>query len=141
LQQARRLGINVPLFGGDGWESAVLLQIGGEALEGTYFSTHFSPDEDRPEIKDFVSRFRARYNEVPDAMAALGYDSAMILADAIRRAGTTDAAPLRDAIAATRDYQAITGRITLDENRNASKSAVILTIKNGQFQFVESVAP
>jgi branched-chain amino acid transport system substrate-binding protein len=74
-------------------------------------------------------------------MAALGYDSAMILADAIKRAGTTDAAKLRDAIAATKDFPGITGKITIDEKRNASKPAVILTIKDGKFKYVETVAP
>ena len=77
----------------------------------------------------------------PDAMAALGYDSAMILADAIKRAGTTDGPKIRDALAATKDFQGVTGNITMDANRNASKPAVILTIKNGEFKYVETVSP
>jgi branched-chain amino acid transport system substrate-binding protein len=139
--QAKQLGLNVPLFGGDGWESSVLVSIGGSALEGDYFSTHLAPDEDTPRVKNFVEKFRAKYGETPDSMAALGYDSAMVLADAIKRAGTTDGPKVRDALAATKDFQGVTGKTTIDANRNASKSAVILTITNGQFKYVETVAP
>jgi branched-chain amino acid transport system substrate-binding protein len=139
--QAKQLGLNVPLFGGDGWESSVLVSIGGSALEGDYFSTHLAPDEDTPRVKNFVEKFRAKYGETPDSMAALGYDSAMVLADAIKRAGTTDGPKVRDALAATKDFQGVTGKTTIDANRNASKSAVILTITNGQFKYVETVSP
>jgi branched-chain amino acid transport system substrate-binding protein len=139
--QAKQLGINAPLFGGDGWESSVLTSIGGAALEGDYFSTHLAPDEDTPQVKNFVDKFRAKYGETPDSMAALGYDSAMILADAMKRAGSTDGAKVRDALAATKDFPGVTGTITIDANRNASKPAVILTIKNGQFKYVETIAP
>src|SRR5579859_615991 len=136
--QARQLGVMVPLFGGDGWESASLVPIGGKALEGCYFSTHYSPDDTSPVVRNFVKAFHDRYQETPDTMAALGYDSALILADAIKRAGSTDAAKIRDALAATKDFQGVTGKITIDANRNASKPAVILTIKDGQFQYVET---
>jgi branched-chain amino acid transport system substrate-binding protein len=139
--QARQLGITAPLFGGDGWESSALVPIGGTALEGCYFSTHYSPQDTSPAVQNFVKEFQARYNETPDAMAALGYDSAMILAAAMKSAGTTDGAKVRDTLAATKDFPGVTGRITIDANRNASKPAVILTIKNGQFQYVETISP
>jgi len=139
--QARQLGITVPIFGGDGWESSSLVPIGGKALEGCYFSTHYSPEDTSPAVQDFVKRFRVQHNETPDAMAALGYDSAMILADAIKRAGSTDGAKVAAALAATKDFAGITGKITMDANRNASKPAVILTIKDGQFKYVETIAP
>jgi branched-chain amino acid transport system substrate-binding protein len=139
--QAKQLGITVPIFGGDGWESSALVSIGGAALEGDYYSTHFSPEDTAPAVQDFVKKFQARYNETPDAMAALGYDSAMILAAAIKTAGTTDGAKVRDALAATKDFQGVTGKTTIDANRNASKPAVILTIKNGEFKYVETVSP
>ncbi len=139
--QARQLGISVPLFGGDGWESSVLLQIGGSALNGDYFSTHLAPDEKVSLVQNFVNEFRAKYGETPDSMAALGYDSAMILADALKRAGSADGVKVRDAMAATKDFQGVTGKITIDPNRNASKPAVILTITNGQFNYVQTVAP
>jgi branched-chain amino acid transport system substrate-binding protein len=139
--QARQLGITLPLFGGDGWESSVLVQIGGPALNGDYFSTHLAPDEKVSLVQNFVNEFRAKYGETPDSMAALGYDSALILADAIKRAGSTDGAKVRDALATTKDFPGVTGKITIDAGRNASKPAVILTITNGQFQYVETIAP
>lgn len=139
--QARRLGITVPLFGGDGWESPKLIEIGGNAIEGCYYSTHYSPEDTSPAIQEFVKKFKAKYNEVPDAMAALGYDSAKVLVDAMKRAGTTDSQKLRDAIAATKEFQGVTGKTQIDDKRNASKPAVIVTIKNGQFKYVETIAP
>jgi branched-chain amino acid transport system substrate-binding protein len=141
LRQAQQLGITVPIFGGDGWESSKLAEIGGPAAEGKYFSTHFSPEEKSPVVENFVSKFKAKYRETPDAMAALGYDSAMILADAIKRAGSTEGALVRAALAATKDFQGVTGRITMDAQRNATKPAVILTVRNGQLRYVETVAP
>jgi branched-chain amino acid transport system substrate-binding protein len=139
--QARRLGLNVPLFGGDGWESPKLIEIGGSAIEGCYYSTHYSPEDKSPAIQDFVKKFKAKYNEVPDAMAALGYDSAMVLVDAMKRAGTTDGAKVRDAIAATKGFEGVTGKTIIDEKRNANKPAVIVTIKDGQFKYVETISP
>jgi branched-chain amino acid transport system substrate-binding protein len=143
VAQARQLGINVPLFGGDGWEAPELIEIAGaRALEGTYYSTHFSPESTDPRVQQFVAAYKAEYGgQVPDAMAALGYDSVQVLVDAIRRAGTTEAAALRDAIAATRDFPGVTGMTTLDANRDASKPAVIITVKDGRFQYLETVSP
>ena len=142
VSQARQLGITVPLFGGDGWEAPELLQIAGTALEGTFYSTHFSAENQDPKIQKFVQSYRAKNNgETPDAMAALGYDSAMVLADAIKRAGTTESAKLREAIAATKDYDGLTGKTTLNAQRDATKSAVIITVKDGKFKYLETIAP
>jgi len=140
-REARQLGIKAPLLGGDGWVGESLLKVAGNALDGSFFSNHYSQDDPSPVIQNFVKTYQAKYGEKPDAMAALGYDSAKILADAITRAGTTDGPKLRDAIAATRDFKGVTGDITLDADRNATKAAVILTIANGGFQFVQRVAP
>ena len=102
VAQARQLGLTVPLFGGDGWEAPELIQIAGSALENTYYSTHYSPEAADVRVKDFVKAYQAMYNgDVPDAMSALGYDSALVLFDAIKRAGSTDPAKIRDALAAT----------------------------------------
>jgi branched-chain amino acid transport system substrate-binding protein len=139
--QARQQSITVPVFGGDGWESSSLVPIGRQALDGCYFSTHFSPEDTSPAVQNFVKEFKAKFNETPDAMAALGYDSAMILADAMKRAGATDGAKIRDALAATKDFTGVTGKITIDSDRNASKPAVILTITNGQFKYIQTVSP
>lgn len=141
-KQARDLGLSLPLFGGDGWEAPQLISIGGAAVEGTYYSTHYSPENKSPAVSGFVERFRKRWNnEVPDAMAALGYDAAMVLADAIKRAGTTESAKLRDALAATKNLPGVTGDTTLDAQRNASKAAVVIAVKDGKFKFLETVAP
>jgi branched-chain amino acid transport system substrate-binding protein len=143
VAQARQLGINVPLFGGDGWEAPELIQIaGGQALENTFYSTHYSPESTDPKVQAFVKAFQAKFNgEVPDAMAALGYDSAMVLADAIKRAGSTEGAKVRDALAATKDFPCVTGKTTLDAKRDASKSAVIITVKEGKFKYLQTVEP
>jgi branched-chain amino acid transport system substrate-binding protein len=140
--QARQLGLNVPLYGGDGWESEKLLEIGGDAVEGNYFSTHYHPDADNPVTRKFVEDYRKRWGgKTPDGLAACGYDSGLVLADAIKRAGTTDAAKLRDAIAATKDFPGATGVISINENRDASKPAVILQVKGGKFNYLQTVAP
>jgi branched-chain amino acid transport system substrate-binding protein len=140
--QAKQLGLNVPLFGGDGWESDKLFEIGGDAVNGNYLSTHYSPAVGSELSKKFVAAYQKRWNgKTPDALAACGYDSALVLADAIKRAGTTDGPKLRDAIAATKNFPAVTGTITINENRDATKSAVILAIKNGKYEYLETVEP
>ncbi len=140
--QARQLGLNVPLLGGDGWESEKLIEIGKDAVEGHYFSTHYHPDVGSEVSKQFVENYRKRWNgKNPDALAACGYDSALILVDAIKRAGSTDGEKIRDALAATKDFQAVTGTITINEQRDATKSAVILQVKDGKFKYLETVTP
>ncbi len=140
--QAREVGLTVPFFGGDGWESEKLTEIGTDAVEGTYFSTHYSPDAGGPKGKAFVEAYKKRYHgKQPDAMAALGYDSAMILADAMKRAGSSEGSKVRDALAETKDFEAVTGKITINKNRDADKSAVILQVKGGKFTYVETIAP
>jgi len=145
--QAKQLGLNVPLFGGDGWEGEDLVKIGQDAVEGHYFSTHYHPDVGSPKSTAFVEAYKKRWKnadgspKIPDAMAALGYDSAMILADAMKRAGTTDGTKVRDMLAATKDFDAVTGRITINSQRDATKSAVILQVKGGTFKYVETINP
>jgi branched-chain amino acid transport system substrate-binding protein len=142
VKQARGLGITVPIFGGDSWEAQALMDIGGDAVEGAYLCSHYSPEDPSPRVQTFIAAYRKRYGDVtPDSNASLGFDSALVMADAIRRAGTTEHRALRDAIAATKDFEAVTGRITINERRDASKNAVIIQVRNGRFQFVESVAP
>jgi len=140
-RQARQLGLTAPLLGGDGWDSPSLVEVAGEAMEGNFFSNHFSTEDKSPLIQEFVKNYKDRFKREPDAMAALGYDSANILADAIRRAGTTEPGPLRKAISETADFVGVTGTITLDAKRNANKPAVILEVKGGQFRYVETVRP
>lgn len=139
--QEKELGLNAPLMGGDGWDSPSLVQVAGKAMEGNFFSNHFSAEDKSPVIQDFVKKYQGIYKNTPDAMAALGYDSAKVLAAALTKAGNTDGKAVRDAIAQTKDFQGVTGKITLDEKRNATKPAVILTIKDGKFVYVETLAP
>jgi len=141
-KQARDLGMTLPLFGGDGWEAPELLSLGGKAVEGTFYSTHYSSESPSEAVQTFVKKFKARWNgETPDAMAALGYDSALVLVDAIKRAGATDAAKIRDALATTKNLEGVTGKTTIDAKRNASKAAVVVEVRNGAFRFVKSVEP
>jgi branched-chain amino acid transport system substrate-binding protein len=142
IRQARQLGINVPLFGGDGWEAPELVQIAKESAEGCYYTTHYSPETQTPEVQNFVKAYRAKNNnETPDAMAALGYDSALVLVDAMKRAGSTEGPKVRDALAATRDFKGVTGLTTIDQNRDATKPATVITIKGGKFEYVDTIQP
>ena len=146
-QQARDLGIKVPLMGGDGWDSDQTVKVGKDAINGCYFSNHYSPDEQKPQVQAFVAAYKARYKnpdgtpKVPDAMAILGYDAMKLMAHAIIVAGGTDGQKIRDALAATKDFPGAGGSITIDENRNAKKAIVILKIDNGRFTFVTSIQP
>ena len=139
-KQARELGIDVPLLGGDGWDSEKTIEIGGAAVEGYFFSTHYAADSDSPRVQAFVTDFKAKYGATPDAMAALGYDTALILVDSLGRARSTDGPALRDAIAATRGFEGVTGKISMDEKRNARKDAVVLKIEGGKFRYHRTVS-
>jgi len=141
LKQARQLGLKQPFLGTDGWDSPKLTEIAGTATDKGYFSNHYSPDDTAPAIQDFVKKYQAEYGQVPDALATLGYEAGMIVADAIKRAGKVDRQALRDALAATKDFPATTGNITLDENRNPIKAAVIIEMKDGKQTFLEKVNP
>lgn len=140
-KQARSLGIKVPLMGGDGWDSPKLSEIGGSAVDGCYFSTHFSAQDQNPKVQDFVNKYRTKFNAMPDGMAPLGYDAMMILADAIKTAGGPDPAKVRDALANVKNYDGITGKITIDDKRNANKSAVVLKVNGKQNDYVATIAP
>lgn len=141
-RQARKLGITVPLLGGDGWDSEKLWEIGGEALNGSFYSNHYSVDDTSAAVRGFVEKFKARYsNKIPDAMAALGFDAAMILADAIQRAGNANPDSIRMALAATQGFAGVTGTTSLDASRNAVKPAVVLEVRDGKNVFKGSIAP
>jgi branched-chain amino acid transport system substrate-binding protein len=140
-RQARKIGITVPFLGGDGWDSSKLAEIGGEAVEGSYYSNHYSFDETRPEVQDFVKKYKAKFGEVPDGLAALGYDAARVLFAAMDRAPNLGGKDLAKAIADTKDFPGVTGKITLDANRDAQKQAVIVQVKGGQPRFVTAIVP
>lgn len=140
-RQARELGITAKLMGGDGWDSEKLFELGGAAVEGSYFSNHYSPDDPNPRIQKFIADYKAAYGGVPDALAALGYDAALVAVDAMKRAPTLDRASVRDAIAATKHFAGVTGTITLDDKRNATKPAVVLEVGKGKTKYVATIAP
>lgn len=139
-KQARDKGITVPLLGGDGWDSPSLYQIGGAALNGCYFSNHYSPDDADPAVQKFVSDYKARYGTVPDALAATAYDAARIMFDAIKRANSLEGPAIRTALAATQDFPGVTGKVTFNENRDAVKPIVMIKIEpGGKFVVAERV--
>jgi branched-chain amino acid transport system substrate-binding protein len=140
-RQARKLGITVPFLGGDGWDSAKLTELGGDAIEGSYYSNHYSHEDMRAEVQSFVAAYKARYGAVPDGLAALGYDAARVLFNAMERAPSLDGPTLAEAIAGTTSFKGVTGIITMDENRDARKQAVILQIKGGTPTFVTGIDP
>jgi branched-chain amino acid transport system substrate-binding protein len=139
--QARKLGITVPLLGGDGWDSAKLAEIGGAAMEGNYYSNHYSFEEMRPVVQEFVQKYKKRWGAVPDGMAALGYDAASVLYAAMDRAKSLDGDELAAAIASTSDFPGVTGNITIGKDRNAVKSAVVLVMRDGQPHYAATVQP
>lgn len=141
-KQARALGLQQPLLGADGWDAPELWQLGGDALNGSYMSTHYSVDDPSPAIQLFVQEYKERYaNLVPDAHAALAYDAANLLFDAMTRAGATNGPVLRDALAQTQDFDGVTGIISMDENRNAVKPAVVLKLQDASFIYQETIQP
>lgn len=142
VKQARELGITAPIIGGDGWDSPKLVEIGtAAALNNTYFTNHYSVDDNSPASKAFVDAYKKEYGQNPDALAVLGYDAAKLLIDAIGRANSTDKTKILATIAATKDYPAITGATTLNATHDAVKSAVIIEMKDGKQVFKATVKP
>jgi len=132
IGQARKLGIDVPFLGGDGWDSDKLEEIGGDAVQGSFYSNHYSPEEDRVEVKTFVDKYKAKHGAAPDGLAALGYDAANLLFAALDRSPSLGGKDLAATIAATKAFPGVTGEITIDANRDASKGAVIVKIDRGK---------
>jgi len=142
IKQAREIGLMMPILGGDGWDSAKLPEIaGGSALNNTFFANHYSPDDNSEAIKSFVEAYKKEYNETPDAFAALSYDATMMVIEAIKRANGVDTIKIKDELAKTKDYTAVSGKITLNETHDAVKSAVIIEMKDGKQTFKEKINP
>lgn len=140
-KQAKQLGVGAALLGGDGWDAPQLWELGGAALNGAYMSNHYSVDDPAPAIQKFVADYKARYGNIPDALAALGYDAMKVLARAIEAAGTTQGPKVRDAIAQTRDFKGVTGSITINAERNAVKPAVVLELRDQKQVYKETIQP
>ncbi len=140
-RQAKGLGLNVPLMGGDGWDSPKLQEIGGKAIEGSYFSSHYSAEDKSPIVQEFIEKFKKTYGIVPDALTALGYDAVKVLVEAMKRTDNLDTTKIRNEIASTKNYQGVTGLITIDEKRNPVKSAVVLKVVSTGFKYQTTVNP
>jgi branched-chain amino acid transport system substrate-binding protein len=142
MKQARELGINTPVIGGDTWETPEFIDVGRERVEGAVFSTFFAAEyAGSPEAQTFLSEYAKRYNKEPAAVTALGYDGYLVALDAIRRADSTDPARIRDAIAETDGFVGATGSLPLHDNGDATKSAYIKAVENGKFVFRTIVHP
>lgn len=141
-RQAKELGLNAVLLGGDGWDSPPeLTKIAGDAINNSYFSNHYSHEDKNPVVQNFVSAYQAKYGEVPSGLAAMGYDAAAVTIDALKRATDITSAALRDALAQTKNYPGVTGIITINENRDAVKPAVVLKVEGGNFKYVTTINP
>jgi branched-chain amino acid transport system substrate-binding protein len=141
-KEARNVGLKQPLLGADGWDAPELWTLAGDSLNISYISTHYSVDDPSPAIQMFVQEYKQRYgNLTPDAHAALAYDATRVLVKAIERAGSTEGAKIRDALAETKGFPGVTGVISIDADRNAVKPAVVLKLEDGSSIYQETIQP
>jgi len=141
-RQAKNLGIKATLMGGDGWDSPKLTEIGGGAMDNAYFSNHYSSEDTSPQVQQFIEKYKKAYGSVPDGLAAMGYDAAMVLIDAMKRSpAALKTSDIRAQLAGTKDFQGVTGKITIDDKRNAVKSAVVLKVSKGTFKYETTIKP
>ncbi len=138
-RQMRSLGMQQPILGGDGVESPKLIEIGGPAVNNTMFTTHFSSESTDPLARKFVQGYKQRYGVIPDGLTAVGYDAARLTIDAIKRAGSTDRAKIRQAMATTKNFPGVSGKITLNADRNAVKPMAVMKVENGKYVFVKTM--
>lgn len=141
IRQARQAGIDVPFLGTDGWDSPEFLKIGGEAVNNCYFSCHFAAGGQSAENKRFTAAFTEKFDVPPPPLAALAYDAVHLTADALKRAGSAEPQALREALAATSGFPAVTGTITLDTKRNPTKPGVVIRVEDGAFTYLETIDP
>ena len=140
-KKAREIGITATFLGGDGWDSPDMVKIAGDAINGGYFTNHYSPQDPRPEVQEWVSKYEAKYGQKPDALGTLGYDAANLLIEAMRSAGSEKPEAVRDALVKMSNFPTVSGNITFDAFGNPVKSAVILQYQNGEQQYVTQVQP
>jgi branched-chain amino acid transport system substrate-binding protein len=140
-RQARQLGLKAVLLGADGWDSPRLFEIGGEAIEGSYISNHYSSESPKPATQDFIKKYKDRYGEIPDGLAATGYDAARIVIAAMERAPTLTPQAIRDALASTKGFEGATGNITINGDRNADKDAFVVKVQGKAMKFVTLMSP
>jgi branched-chain amino acid transport system substrate-binding protein len=132
--------MDIPFFGGDGWDSPQTLAL-GRIANGCFYTDHYHHDDPRPEAQAFLKDYRAAYGKIPGAMAVLGYDAGRVVIDAIKRAGKAEPAAIRDALAQTKDFMGASGKITIDPDRNARKAIVVLELRDGATHLAKSIEP
>ncbi len=140
-RQARELGIKADLLGGDGWDSSKLYEIGKDAINGGYFSNHYTSESKDPVLVDFVNKFKAKYGEVPDGMAGTGYDAAKILAKAMMATSEVTSEQIREQLTKIKDHAGVTGKISMNEKRDATKSAVVVQVNGTTNKYITTVEP
>lgn len=140
-KQAQELGMKMPLLGGDGWSSPKLYEIAKDAINGNYFSNHYTTESTDPKTANFVKAFKAKYNEDADVMAALAYDAVYLMAEAIKNTKEITSENIRNELAKIKDFHGVTGQMSMDENRNAVKSAVVVQVQGTAYKFITSVNP
>ena len=140
-KQAKELGMTMPLLGGDGWSSPKLYEIAKEAINGNYFSNHYTTESKDPKTVNFVKAFKAKFNEDADVMAALAYDAVYLMAEAIKNSKEVTSENIRIELSKIKDFHGVTGQMSMDENRNAVKSAVVVQVQGTEYKFITSVTP
>jgi branched-chain amino acid transport system substrate-binding protein len=140
-RQAREIGLKVPLMGGDGWDSPKLYEIGQEAVNGGYFSNHYSTESTDPAAVEFITKFKAKYNKSPDGLSAAGYDAALVLIRAMESASELTSDSVKSALTQIKDFPGATGKITINEQRNATKSAVVVQVQGTSNKFITTINP
>ncbi len=140
-RQAKQLGITATLLGGDGWDSPQLFEVGGDAINGSYFANHYTSESTEPAVQEFITKYKARYNEIPDGLSAASYDAAKILIEAMERAPELTPKAIRDELAKTKDFRGSTGIITINDQRNAIKSAVVVKVDGAAMRYVTTIHP
>ena len=140
-RQVRELGMKQPLMGGDGWDSEKLYEIAGGALDGSFFSNHYTQESPDPKVQEFIAKYKAAYGAVPDALAAMGYDAALVAIEAMQKAKDLSGPAIAEQLAAVKSFKAVTGTISIDANHNAVKPAVVIGIKNNEGKYAATVNP
>lgn len=140
-KQARQLGITATLMGGDGWDSPELPKIAGEAIEGGYFTNHYSPEDPRKEVQEWVKKYQEKFGKIPDALATLAYDATILLLTAIQKANSFESEKIREALNEIKEFNTVSGKIIFDENGNPIKDAVVMQYRNGKARYVTTIRP
>ena len=142
IKQARELGMTIPVLGADAWDSPVLVELAGaQALNNTFFTNFYSVEDKNPVSNSFVEAYKKEYGAIPDSMAAMGYDAANLLVDAIRRANSTETAKIKDSLAATKSFKSVSGEMSLNDTHDAVRGVVIIEMKNGKQVYKETIKP